>query len=461
MKKIIIAVIVFFAGQSFLEAQPYQQLLDWQIAQSKRCMDAVLKKDFQKAYELFTPEMKREFSRDTFAIFWNLFEKKAGKPYRIFNSRIDIDNEDTNLVTIIQSIRCSNGNWDIRMSFKCSHLIDGFYVDEFKPRYDRRAYTVPEYVNADSIKVRTLTIGKGTDWETDGTLTLPLKSGKYPIVIIIHGSGPLDEDGTYVANKPYADLAWGLASKGIGVLRFTKRTRKYYSAIKDKGLEVTPDLESTEDAIAAFQAASTFRETDSSNIYFLGHGTGEMIVPRALQSTNKVKGIILMGAPSRPLPDVLIAQLEYVLSLDTIISKPDLQKKIDALRKQYQMVLSPKLTKETPAKNLLLETPASYWLALRGYDPVMTLKKSGKPILILHGERDFQSNMKDFALWKKSLIGKNGNANSLAKSYPLLNYLFMEGAGKSHPAEYTIFDHIPEEVISDIANWVINQSKKK
>ncbi|MFM7339211.1 MAG: hypothetical protein ACKO2H_03795, partial [Bacteroidota bacterium] len=109
-----------------------------------------------------------------------------------------------------------------------------------------------------------------------------------------------------------------------------------------------------------------------------------------------------MGAPSRPLPDVLIEQLEYVLSLDTIISKPDLQKKIAVLRKQYQMVLSPKLTKETPAKNLLLETPASYWLALRGYDPVMTLKKSGKPILILHGERDFQSNMKDFALWKKS-----------------------------------------------------------
>ena len=444
-----------------MEAQPYSDLLEWQKSQSQRCMDAVLKKDFIKAYECFTPEMKREFSIDTFAVFWNLFEKKAGKPYKIFDTRVDIDPEDTNLITIIHALRCSNGNWEIRMSFKKSHLIDGFYVDKYQPRYDKRAYTVADYVKADSVKVRDITIGKGTDWETTGIMTLPLKQGKYPIIIIIHGSGPLDEDGTYVANKPYADLAWGLASKGIGVLRFTKRTRKYYSAIKDKGLEVTPDLESTEDAIAAFQAASTFRETDSSNIYFLGHGTGGMIVPRALQNTNKVKGIILMGAPSRPLPDVLIEQLEYVLSLDTIISNPDLQKKIDVLRKQYQMVLSPKLTKETPAKNLLLETPASYWLALRGYDPVMTLKKSGKPILILHGERDFQSNMKDFALWKKSLIGKNGNANSLAKSYPLLNYLFMEGAGKSHPAEYTIFDHIPEEVISDIANWVINQSKKK
>ena len=74
MKQFIIAVIVFLAGQSILEAQPYQQFLDWQIAQSKRCMNAVLNKDFQKAYDLFTPEMKKEFSKDTFAIFWNLFE---------------------------------------------------------------------------------------------------------------------------------------------------------------------------------------------------------------------------------------------------------------------------------------------------------------------------------------------------------------------------------------------------
>jgi hypothetical protein len=454
MNKIIFAVIVFLAGQTILEAQPYQQLLDWQISQSKRCIDAVLKKEFAKAYELFTPEMKKEFSQDTFAIFWNLFEKRAGKPYKVFNVRTDIDDTDSNLVTVIHSIRCSNGNWDIRMSFKGSHLIDGFYVDQFKPSYDRRAYTIPEYVMADSVKVRTITIGKGTDWETDGTLTLPLKQGRYPIIIIIHGSGPLDEDGTYVANKPYADLAWGLASKGIGVLRFTKRTRKYFSAIKDKGLEITPDLESTEDAIAAFNAIKEYRDADSRNIFILGHGTGGMIIPRALENIKDVKGLILLGAPARTLPDVLIEQLEYVLTLDTLINKKDAAVKLEKLRKQYKSVISPTLKKETPAEYLLLDTPASYWLALRNYNQVQTLKKAKKPTLILQGERDFQSNMKDFALWKNALIGKNGIAGSKAKSYPLLNYLFMEGVGKASPSEYAIFDHIPEEVMNDIVEWI-------
>lgn len=52
-----------------------------------------------------------------------------------------------------------------------------------------------------------------------------------------------------------------------------------------------------------------------------------MILPRALQQTKNVKGIILMGAPARPLPDVLLEQLEYVLSLDTLIEKMMLKRK--------------------------------------------------------------------------------------------------------------------------------------
>lgn len=128
-------------------------------------------------------------------------------------------------------------------------------------------------------------IGKGTDWEINGTLTLPLATGKYPFVIIIHGSGPLDEDGTYVANKPYADLAWGLASRGIGVLRFEKRTRAYYSTIRSKKIQVTPDFESTEDAIEAFKALKLFKETDTNAIFLLGHGTGGMFIPRAAQKS--------------------------------------------------------------------------------------------------------------------------------------------------------------------------------
>ena len=455
-----IVLLSFFSFETLI-SQPYEKLIDMQASISKRCLNAVLNKEFAKAHSMFTPAMKAEFSADTLALFWNLFEKRSGKFYRVFDTRIDVDPEDTNLVTMIYSIRCAKGNWEIRMSFKGSSDIDGFYIADFKPRYEKKPYTVPEYTNADSVKVRDVIIGKGTDWETTGTLTLPLAIKKYPIIIIIHGSGPLDEDGTYVANKPYADLAWGLASQGIGVLRFPKRTRKFYSIIKDKKIDITPDIESVEDAIAAFNTMKTYIEADSNNIFLLGHGTGGMFLPRALAALPKAKGSILLGAPARPLEDVLYDQLEYVLTLDSIIEKNDADKKLNTLKKQYAAVKSKTLNKQTPAVNLLLETPASYWLSLRNYNQVSALKKINKPVLILHGERDFQASMKDYNLWVNALVGPKNIAGSESKSYPLLNYLFMEGVGKANPAEYAIYDHIPKEVIDDIATWTKKQVVSK
>ena len=68
--------------------------------------------------------------------------------------------------------------------------------------------------------------------------------------------------------------------------------------------------------------------------------------------------------------------------------------------------------------------------------------------------------MKDFSIWQKAFIGKNGISGSKAKSYPLLNYLFMEGVGKASPSEYAIFDHIPEEVMNDISSWIMSIKKQ-
>ncbi len=441
-------------------AQPFKSVLDWQMANSNRCVQAILAKDFVKAHSFFTPEMKNEFPADTLRLFWEQFEKKAGRIIKKFDTRIDIDPVDTNLVAIVHSLRCATGNWDIRTAFKSTPEIDGFFIAQFKPKYGKHTYTVPEYANADSVKVRDIMIGKGTDWEINGTLTLPLATGKYPFVIIIHGSGPLDEDGTYVANKPYADLAWGLASRGIGVLRFEKRTRAYYSTIRSKKIQVTPDFESTEDAIEAFKALKLFKETDTNAIFLLGHGTGGMFIPRAAKKIEGLKGMIMLGAPSRPLEDVLLDQLEYVLTLDTIIDITDAKKKLEKIKKQHAAVKSKSLSPDTPNEQLLLETPAPYWLSLKNYNPAELTKSLSIPCFIAYGERDFQSSMKDFNLWKKSLSSSKQHAKNLYKIYPSLNYLFMEGVGKASPMEYTIYDHVDKQLIEDINQWVKELIKK-
>jgi fermentation-respiration switch protein FrsA (DUF1100 family) len=73
------------------------------------------------------------------------------------------------------------------------------------------------------------------------------------------------------------------------------------------------------------------------------------------------------------------------------------------------------------------------------------------PLLILQGERDYQVTMDNFAAWKKGLAGR---PNVTLKTYPKLNHLFIEGEGKSTPADYEKPGHVSEAVIADIAGWI-------
>jgi fermentation-respiration switch protein FrsA (DUF1100 family) len=100
---------------------------------------------------------------------------------------------------------------------------------------------------------------------------------------------------------------------------------------------------------------------------------------------------------------------------------------------------------------MIFNAPASYWLDLRGYDPPSEAKRVKQPMLILHGERDYQVTMEEFARWK-SAIGPRSDA--AFHSYPTLNHLFIAGAGPSLPPEYPVPGHVAEDVVRDIAAWI-------
>lgn len=58
--------------------------------------------------------------------------------------------------------------------------------------------------------------------------------------MLLTGSGPHDRDETIGRNKPFKDLAWGLASRGVAVLRFDKVTCAHPGEVaKDPGFTVT------------------------------------------------------------------------------------------------------------------------------------------------------------------------------------------------------------------------------
>jgi fermentation-respiration switch protein FrsA (DUF1100 family) len=97
-----------------------------------------------------------------------------------------------------------------------------------------------------------------------------------------------------------------------------------------------------------------------------------------------------------------------------------------------------------------------YLLDLKSYDPVATAKKLTIPMLILQGERDFQTSMNDFNAWKTGLAARK---DVTFHSFPALNHLFITGEGKSTEAEYRKPGHVEPEVIEEIAKWVSANSR--
>jgi fermentation-respiration switch protein FrsA (DUF1100 family) len=95
--------------------------------------------------------------------------------------------------------------------------------------------------------------------------------------------------------------------------------------------------------------------------------------------------------------------------------------------------------------------PPAYWKSLKVLDPAPTAGKLTCRVLVLHGDRDYQITLDDFALFEKALAGK---PNATLKRFPNLNHLFMDGKGKATPEEYQKTGHVAAEVIEMIAAWV-------
>jgi dienelactone hydrolase len=266
-------------------------------------------------------------------------------------------------------------------------------------------------------------------------------------VILVHGSGPNDRDEAIGPNKPFKDIAWGLASKGIAVLRYDKRTKEYGHKMKSEQINVQNEV--IDDALEAIGFLQKREDVDTKKIFVIGHSLGAMLAPTIAGQSKQLAGIILLAGPTRKLEDLILEQTEYIYSLKNEITGEekkllaDLKNEIDSLK-----------DKTLPSSSQLIGGPASYFYDLAKINQVETARNLSIPILILQGERDYQVTMTDFNTWQKEL---SSNKNVSLKSYPSLNHLFMNGEGKATPEEYNKPGTVDKEPVMDIITWIENR----
>ena len=336
--------------------------------------------------------------------------------------------------------------FDAKVVFNSSKQISGLF---FVPSQAASKYKTADYVKLDSFSEREIMVGSG-QWILPGTLTLPKNHGPFPAVVLVHGAGPHDRDESIGPNKPFRDLAHGLATKGIAVLRYEKRTKAFPLQMAALMNTLTVKEETIDDVLTAVAMLRKTDNIDTSRIFVLGHSLGGYIIPRIGKLDSKITGFVIMAGSVRPLEDMALEQLSYIFSLDGIITDSE-KISLEKLKVQVAKVKNSELSPYTPATELPLGVPAAYWLDLRRYQPAEMAKDISRPMLIIQGGRDYQVTEADFQLWKKTLSLQE---NVEFKLYKKLNHLFVEGEDISTPAEYEISGHIAEKVIEDITIWI-------
>jgi dienelactone hydrolase len=394
---------------------------------------------FEEARDFMDESVKSKISIDELKLFWLRLENSLGTYQSVDGAKSSIQGE---YYQVILTCGFSRGSQPFTFVFNKDEKLVGFFISQ-KPMTNE--YTSPSYADTSLYKEQEVKI-KFAEGEMAGIFTSPKNLSNFPVVIMVHGSGPADMDESVGSNKPFKDLAAGLAAQGIASIRYVKRSMIYPNTF-NKAFTVKEEV--LDDALTAITLASTLPGVNKAQIYVFGHSLGGMLAPRIASLAPSLKGIILAAAPARKFADLITEQNEYLYKASGDTSAAGKQQFLESVIDIDKTRLL-KLGAIAP-DSVILGAPASYWLDLNNHDQLATAKKLKNRILVIQGEKDFQVSVRDFEIWKSGLTG---NKNAMFKLYPDLNHLLSVQEEKGNGTQYRLPANVDINLIKDIAVWI-------
>jgi hypothetical protein len=363
---------------------------------------------------------------------WGKAEAQLGKFKKLDGIKVQ---EQGGQTTVYVAAEMEKGELGVQLSLDYTGLLQGFFFCDPKLA---RGWSAPSYVSADAFTESEVEVG--TSPALPGTLTVPRGAGPFPLVILVHGSGPNDRDESLGGIRLFKDLAGGLASQGVAVLRYDKRTK-----VSPAG--VTTVKEETLDGVSdALALVASHPELDPRRVFVVGHSLGAYLAPWIGRDHPEVAGLVLMAAPTRDLLTVERGQYDYMLELSK--QAPEAKAKLAPMYKELDEAAAPGLKPDAVVHG----APGAYWLALRGYDPVKVAEALKAPMLVLQGSRDYQVlASKDLPAWT-ALAARKPTVKVVELEG--LNHMFVRGTGTPSPEEYQAAGHAAPEVLAALVAFV-------
>lgn len=327
-------------------------------------------------------------------------------------------------------------------------------------------------------------LGKSTKLTYGATLTIPQDKKKYPLAILISGTGQHDRNYTYMGREFFTVLADELARKGIASLRVDDRgTGKTSGDFKNA---TTGDFADDVDAQIAYLKSD--KNIDASHIGLIGHSEGGMIASIVSARNKNVKFMVSLSG-------VAVSGLEMLNLQNTAIlrnfgfSDKVVSKQMEMYTIMFKAVYD---TKASDSVTPILQLKLDQWIKTQDsttlkeihmwggrekdfiyrygkdaerrwyrytihYSPKDYLPKIEIPVLALNGGKDIQvpaqENLESFKKYLKS-------TDVTTKIYPDLNHMYQHCITCKQGESKEIDEVFAPEVLHDISKWILSRYKK-
>jgi len=461
-----------------VEADYQQEAVDWDFYNEKarQFILETARGDFEAAATLFAPEMHEAFGMAGWQEAWEESLVEAGAFIEIHSIENAIHEEFFITGVITRHENLVQG-WNI--VFSKDGVISGLWAGSAIPLDQLPEITTEQGTTdteAEHVTIGTsfgqqagfynyaVTIGEDSDYPLSGVLSIPdEREGALPAVVVVHGSGPSDMDGNVFGNRPYMDIADFLASQGIAVLRYEKRTFAHGAVLLEAyGGHLTVWEETMEDAILAREFLARDSRIDENKIFMIGHSLGGMLAPRIQAAGGDFAGLILMATSPRDFTELIMEQLfaspisQYEMGIiDEDLREEDFAQ-VASIVEEIEAIEDMPIAE---ARETVISTlgVSAYYLQEMSLHPFSVYAdKVTVPLLILQGDSDFQVLAgTDFAQLQEIFAGREDVTFRL---YEGLDHLFMTTPATNFIEHaYRIVNHpgqVEEAVLQDIVDWV-------